>query len=464
LEGEIQLFSEKGKGSKFTLYLPFTIKGPDSTDATDSIEINKEISTGSRAKPAEISKPIKSNGQDYIRDDRKDITPDSNSILIIEDDPVFAKIMRDHAREQNYKALVAETGETGLYLVDYYKPSGIVIDITLPGMDGWAVISRLKENLDTRHIPVHVISGRDQPSEAIKSGAVGYLTKPVTMESLNKVFCKIEDVISRKVKNVLLIEGNPAQQAIDKKLIGDDDVVVTIAATGAKAIKLVKDKEFDCIILDLNLHDMSGFKILEKINKDQKFSTPVIIHTAKKLTSKEKAVLDQYSESIVIKSIKSQAKLFDEITLFLHKVQADLPADKQKILRKTHDKETIFKGKKVLLVDDDMRNIYTLKNILEDKGIKIIVAKNGRESLERLEENSDTDLVLMDIMMPEMDGYEATGKIREQNKFKDLSVIALTAKAMKGDRNKCIEAGASDYLSKPVDMEKLFSMLRVWLY
>lgn len=452
LGGDIQLFSEKGGGSEFVLYLPFVFKEPELTSTT---ETNLEQSF---PKTVEIKKI------DYVEDDRKDITPDSNSILIIEDDPVFATILRDQAREKDYKVLVAESGETGLHLVGYYKPSGIILDITLPGIDGWTVISRLKEDLDTRHIPVHVISGVDQPLEAIRSGAVGHLIKPVNMESLDQAFCKIEDIVSKKMKNILLIEDNPVQQAIDKKLIGDEDVIITIAETGMEAMELFENKKFDCIILDLGLPDMSGFKILEKIRKDQKSSTPVIIHTATKLTSKEKAILDKYSESLVLKNIKSQDKLFDEITLFLHKVQTDLPENKQRILRKIHDKETIFKGKTILLVDDDMRNVYTLKNILEDKGIKTVAAKNGKESLTRLADNSDIDLVLMDIMMPEMDGFEATEKIRKQRRFKDLPVIALTAKAMKGDRNKCIEAGASDYLSKPVDMDKLFSMLRVWLY
>jgi PAS domain S-box-containing protein len=466
LGGEIQLISKKGDGSRFILYLPFIFKEPEPLNPYKG---SAERSTGSNIESGGMSEKVENSNNDYmqndyVHDDRKDITHEDNTILIIEDDLNFAKILRDHAREKNYKVLVAETGEIGLHLVDYYKPSGIVLDITLPGMDGWAVISRLKENLDTRHIPVHVISGIDQALEAIKSGAVGHITKPVNMESLDQAFCKIEDVISKKVKNVLIIEGNQAQQAIDKKLIGDDDVDIAIASTGAEAIKLFKRQEFDCVILDLNLPDMSGFEILEKIKKDQGAPTPVIIHTATKLSSKEKAILDKYSKSIVLKNIKSEAKLFDEITLFLHKVQADLPVNKQKILRKIHDKETIFKGKKILLVDDDMRNIYTLKNILEEKGIKIVVAKNGKESLERLNDETDVNLVLMDIMMPEMDGFEATGRIRQQSKFKDLPVIALTAKAMKGDRNRCIEAGASDYLSKPVDMDKLFSMLRVWLY
>ncbi|MCP3898639.1 MAG: response regulator, partial [Desulfobacteraceae bacterium] len=413
LGGEIQVVSKKGKGSKFILYLPLIFKEPDTAKPLDK---NLEMEVRSSKEIIKFFKPVKDNKKDYIEDDRKEVTHDSNSILIIEDDPDFAKILRDHAREKNYKVLVAETGEIGLHLVDYYKPSGIVLDIMLPEMDGWAVISRLKEDLDTRHIPIHVISGIDQPLEAIKAGAVGHLTKPVNTESLDTAFYKIENIVAKKVKNILIIEDNPVQQVIDKKLIDDDNVIIEFASTGANAMKLFEGKEFDCIILDLGLPDMTGFEILEKIKKDREFSTPVIIHTAAELTSKEKAILDKYSKSIVLKNIRSQDKLFDEVALFLHKVQADLPANKQKILRKIHDKETIFKGKKILLVDDDMRNIYTLKSILEDRGIKILVAKNGEASLKRLKDNTDVNLVLMDIMMPKMNGFEATGRIREQKK------------------------------------------------
>ena len=477
LGGELQATSKKGKGSTFTLYIPETLDGVQKAEGgrerqkaqrqkaeegTRKPETRKEkYSTGSE----QTDFKFQVSNKEYIPDDRKEISAGDKSILIIEDDPKFARILCDLSREKGFKTIVAENGETGLHFADYYRPCAIILDIGLPGMDGWAVMSRLKENSETRHIPVHFISAFDRSHDAMKMGAIGYLTKPVSMEKLEQVYEKIEHMISNPVKKLLVVEDDKAQRMAVAELIGSKDVLVTGVSTGEEANELLTTGNFDCMILDLSLPDMSGIELLSRMkNENALLHMPVIVYTGKELTKQEKAMLDEYAERIIIKDAKSPERLLDETTLFLHSVEEKLPEEKRKMLRMIHDKESILKDKKVLLVDDDMRNVFALTNILEDKGIKVLVGKNGKESLERLNENPDLDLVLMDIMMPEMDGYEATGKIRNQERFKKLPIIALTAKAMKGDRAKCIEAGANDYLAKPVDTDKLLSMLRVWLY
>ncbi len=476
LGGEIQLESKEGVGSTFTLYLPETLDNTQSDYRTEKPAqlkgeskkpvLNRDI------RPAETDLRISSKSSDlqppemaFIPDDRKDISPEEKSILIVEDDPKFAKIMRDLAREKGFKALVAEDGETCLHFADYYKPSGIILDIGLPGMDGCTVMSRLKSDQDTRHIPVHFVSAADMSLDAMKMGAVGYITKPVSMENLNEVFNKIENVVSKPMKNLLLVEDDENQRKAIFELIGNGDVRITAVATGHEAYNHLKSANFDCMILDLGLPDMSGVELLNKIrNNENLIHLPIVVYTGKDLTKEEEMTIDKYAEKIIIKGIKSPERLLDETTLFLHRVETNLPEEKQTMLRLIHDKESILNGKKILLVDDDMRNVYALKNTLEDKGIRVLVGKNGKEGLECLSNSPDIDLILMDIMMPEMDGYEAMKEIRKQKKFKKLPIIALTAKAMKGDRAKCIKAGAIDYLAKPVNVDKLLSMLRVWLY
>ncbi len=470
LGGSLKLSSSVGQGSSFTLHLPESI---DQSLVGNQVKSVRTIRPDP-VDPAIVSRPNKVQGVsqppeitesspgDYIPDDRKTVTEESKSILIIEDDPNFAKILRDTARERGFKALVAESGETGLHLTDLYSPDGIVLDMGLPGMDGKAVLFRLKDNLATRHIPVHVVSASDRTSEPMHMGAVGYLTKPVTMEVLDRAFTRIEGVFSKKVKKVLVTEDNKAASDMISELIGDRTVETIIASTGKEARSLLKKDTFDCMILDLGLPDMSGLELLNEVRRQDSFHLPVIIYTARDLTADERARLDNLAESIVIKDTKSQEKLLDETCLFLHRVEADLPESKREMLKLIHSKEAVLQEKKVLIVDDDMRNVFALISILEDKGIKTIVAGNGEESLSKLRENKDTNLVLMDIMMPKMDGYEAMKEIRKMGS--KIPIIALTAKAMKGDRTKCIEAGASDYLSKPVDADKLLSMLRVWLY
>lgn len=469
LGGTLGATSVKGKGAVFTLSLPEQVGQPGVESGQRSTPVVKAPVYVERARQHTATEQGASTealkAGEYLADDRRVIGEHSRSILIIEDDQTFARILRDSARERGFNALVAESGETGLQMTEQYKPDGIILDLELPGMSGRNVLSRLKENLQTRHIPVHIVSAADDTCETRHMGAVGYLTKPVNMEAINTTFSRIEKVISRKVKTVLLVEDDDVMRREVTELLADTVVTVTSAATGVKAMDLLKHEEFDCIIVDLGLPDISGYELVKQMKNERDFQTPIIIHTAQELTSQEQQRLDMLSDSIVVKGAKSMDKLLDESSLFLHRVATDLPEEKKVIIRKFHDREAILENKKILIVDDDMRNVFSLSSILEEKGIVTEIAENGKVALEKLAENLDTDLVLMDIMMPEMDGYEAMREIRKmENKISKVPILALTAKAMKGDRAKCIEAGASDYLAKPVDAEKLFSMLRVWLY
>jgi tubulin-specific chaperone A len=402
---------------------------------------------------------------DYLEDDRAGINPESRSLLIIEDDLNFARIMRDFGRERGFLCLVAEDGETGLHFADYYKPSAVILDIGLPGIDGWTVMDRLKDNPSLRHIPVHFMSADDMSLDAMRMGAVGFLSKPVSMEKVDDAFSRLEDIIAKPVSNLLLVEDDETQRDSIQELIGNGDVKTTAVGTGEEAYNCLVEGNYDCMILDLGLEDMSGFDLLEKIRMSEEASrVPVIIYTGRDLTKVEEDELCKYAESIIVKGVKSPERLLDESALFLHRVEANLPADKQKMIKLVHDRESILSTKKILLVDDDMRNVFALSSVLEEKNMEVVIAKNGLECLDKLAEIDDIDCVLMDIMMPKMDGYEAMREIRKQIKFAKLPVIALTAKAMKGDRSKCLEAGANDYLAKPVNTDKLLSMMRVWLY
>jgi len=461
LGGRIGLESDPGKGSAFTLYLPLDLSSEK--PKSEAVPDVREAKTAPQSEKTDQQKAVAE--VEAVDDDRSDISPDDRSILIIEDDPVFLKILRDLARDAGFKCLVAGDGETGLQFADFHKPSAIILDIGLPRIDGWTVMSRLKENSQTRHIPVHIISGKSENREAFKMGAIDFLTKPVSQVALDNVFAGIDRMISKRVKDLLVVEDNDIQRDLIADIVGNGDVRITFALTAAEGYDQALTGKFDCMVLDLGLPDMSGVELLDKIRTSESSNrTPVIIFTGRELTPGEKVTMDKYAESTILKGADSVKRLLDETTLFLHRVEADLPERQRKILRMVHDKESILAGKKVLMVDDDMRNVFSLKKILEERGLHIVVGKNGRDGIDRLNEDPDVDLVLMDIMMPEMNGFEAMKEIRKERRFKDLPIIALTAKAMKGDRAKCIEAGANDYLAKPVDVDRLFSMLRVWLY
>lgn len=467
LKGKIHMKSTHGKGSAFTLYLPETLELEPETKTKETFSAPspvKPVAETVFSKQSEIQ-TSRIGIEIDIKDDRKTISAGDQSILIIEDDPKFLKILRDLTREHGFKCLVAGDGKTGLQFADYYKPSGIILDVSLPGISGWSVMARLKDNPETRHIPVHFISASDNEIDAKKMGAIDFVTKPVSPEAIDRVFDKLNKVISKPVKDLLVVEDNSEHAKLISKIVGSGDVRTTIALTATEAYNHILSGKFDCIVLDISLPDMSGVDLLSKIRSNENISQlPVIVYTGRELTSQEKKIIDEYAESTIVKGKDSNRKLLDETTLFLHRVEANLPETQQKILRMIHDKETVLADKKILVVDDDMRNAFSIKKILEDKGMKVLVGKNGKESLASLGNNPDINLVLMDIMMPEMDGYTAIGEIRKQDRFKKLPIIALTAKAMKGDRAKCIEAGANDYLAKPFDIDRLFSMLRVWLY
>ncbi|CAK8711183.1 MAG: signal transduction histidine kinase [Candidatus Electronema aureum] len=457
LGGEIQLVSEPGKGSVFTLYLPLSC--PETPD-------EKERTPTAPPRPAAFSlSPRQQPPQEIPTDDRNRLTPETRSILIIEDDRKFAKILMDQCRQRSFKVLAAETGEEGLQLAERHQPTGIILDIKLPGIDGWTVLTSLKTNPSTRHIPVHMMSVEEGSREAFRQGAVGFFTKPVDQEQIAEALARFESISSSKVKRLLVVEDDNVLRAALVELVGSEDTVIEEAKTGAEANELLHSQQFDCMVLDLGLPDCNGIELLRTLVAEQGLRVPpVIIYTGRELSRDEEKELNKYAESIIIKNARSRERLLDETSLFLHRVVEQMPDKKQEIITGLYDQENIFKGKRILLVDDDMRNVFALSGILEDKGMEVIIAEDGKKALKALAEDGQIDLVLMDIMMPEMDGYEATRKIRAQREFRDLPVIALTAKAMKEDREKCIEAGASDYLAKPIDLERLLSMMRVWLY
>ncbi len=450
LGGDLTLESQENKGSQFTLYLPLEIVAETNQVA---FIVNSETST----KITEPTKPIK--------DDRENLQPKDKIILIIEDDNNFANIVIDLVRENGFKCLAAGDGKMGLVLVDKYHPNVIILDIGLPKLDGWSVMERLKDNVNTRHIPVYFMSGSDQDIEAKKRGAIGYLNKPIGVDKLQETFKHIEAFLTKTIKQVLIISDNDVYQQQIIKLVGNKNVETTIIKTIANALQQLNPSLLDCIILDAEIEQRKGVEFCKQIYHQQKDRLiPIIFHSEKDLSVQEEHLLQRYASHLIIKIVKSPERLLEEATLFLHQAEAELPVEKRNMLKMVHDKEAILKNKKVLIVDDDVRNAFALVTFLEEKDMRIAIGNNGKEGLELLEQHSDIDLILMDIMMPEMDGYETIKHIRKKVGYRHIPIIALTAKAMKGDKNKCIEAGANDYLTKPVDTEKLLSLMRVWLY
>ncbi|OFY16844.1 MAG: hypothetical protein A2X11_00495 [Bacteroidetes bacterium GWE2_42_24] len=481
LGGEIGLESIPGEGSCFMLYLPLDGQtGYISGGASPAPGFAAPAPTVSFGKPGqyiqamnplapdvEMPKPahLPDKPIERIPDDRESSSDADKQLLIVEDDVNFARVLSGEAKNKGFKVLAAPTGEEGIELAIKFKPAAIILDINLPGIDGWAVLDELKQNPSTRHIPVHMMSAYEETIDAFRKGAIGYLTKPAQPEALEKAFDRLGSYINRKIKDLLLVEDDANLQKSIRTVIGDEGVAIMPVSTGKDAIDRIKSGHYDCMILDLGLPDMTGFELLKQLRRDPAIEIPpVIVYTGRELTREENAELHNYTESIIIKGVKSEERLLDETALFLHRVVSDLPSDQQQIITYLHDKDSIFRDKKVLIVDDDMRNVIALSRVLEDKGLDIKAADNGRNAIQMLDNHPDTNLVLMDIMMPEMDGYEAIGKIREDKRFRNLPIIALTAKAMKEDRAKCINAGANDYISKPVNVEKLISLMRVWLF
>ncbi|MNB84893.1 Sensory/regulatory protein RpfC [compost metagenome] len=464
--GAIGLESREGQGSVFTLYLP--VKGHYSL-------LPGAVEAASAYSPAEYSESQQSAGTGeaipvplnpaIVEDDREGLQAEDKVILIIEDDDSFAKILLGMARGRGFKGLVALQGDTGLQMAKSFLPDAIILDIQLPVMDGWSILRELKGASQTRHIPVHVISVNDEVKQGLMMGAMAYLKKPSSRQALDRAFSQIENYTASTLKHLLIVEDDEIQRRSIMELIGHDDVAITAVSTGEEALSELRKQRYDCMVLDLMLGDMTGFELLDQIRDDEELNDlPIIIYTGKDLDSKEETQLRKYAESIIIKDVRSPERLLDETTLFLHRVEANLPEDKRKILQKLHNKEELFDGKKILLVDDDIRNVFALSSVLEGYHMEVKFAENGREALDLLVEHNDFDLVLMDMMMPEMDGYEAMRRIREMPQYQKLPIIALTAKAMKEDRAKCIEAGASDYMKKPISNDQLLSLMRVWLY
>lgn len=403
--------------------------------------------------------------EDENHDDRNTIAENNRVILIMEDDVVFAKVLLDFVRERQYKGIVAYQGNTGLSYARHYRPDAIILDMKLPVMDGAEVLKQLKSDPELRHIPVQIISGFDRKKEGMELGAFDFIRKPVRQEILWNAFDKIEAFVSRKIKRLLVVEDDKQHNEAVKELIGNGDVKCSSAYSGSEAYEILQTDSFDCMILDLGLPDMSGFDLLERIKGNKELNrVPVIVYTGKDLTKEENNKLEKLANTVVLKTAHSHDRLLDETMLFLHRVESKLPKEKQSIIRKLHKTDEVLKNKKVLIVDDDIRNVYSLVNALEEEGLHCITAENGKDALKALKQHEVIDVVLMDVMMPEMDGYEATREIRKIDKFKKLPIIALTAKAMKGDREKCLSVGMSDYISKPLNVEQLLSLMRVWLY
>lgn len=480
LKGEVQVKSTEGAGSSFTLYL--NIGGATSTEpskqtvtdlnevVSDAVEANKPtvVETIVETPKQEYAEELQQEREDikikFVDDDRDCLNEHSKVLLIVEDDLNFAKTLMTLAKKKAYSVIIAGTGKAALQLTATYQPVGILLDMGLPDLDGAQVLERLKFNLDSRHIPVHIISGRDVEPELLQKGAMGFLTKPVSSGDLDSVFSKITGMLDGENKTVLVVEDDPVGRTAIVKLIKHDNIKVVTAENGLNAEACLEKEKVDCIILDLNLPDISGTELLKKLSDEGVVLPPVIIYTGKELTKEEHEELSMYSQSIVIKGVSSPERLLDEVSLFLHSVEAHLEDHQKQIIQMLHDPEQLLKGRKLLLVDDDMRNIFAMSKVLEKQGVNVVMASNGQIALDKLAEDSTIELVVMDIMMPIMDGFEAIEKIRAQQKFKDLPIIALTAKAMTGDREKCLEAGANDYMTKPVEVDKLLSMLKVWLF
>jgi CheY-like chemotaxis protein len=400
-----------------------------------------------------------------VPDDRHTLQPGEASVLIVEDDPHYARVLLGLVRDKGFKGLVASRGNAALALAKEFKPMAITLDVFLPDMLGWTVLNQLKLDPATRHIPVEIVTVAEERQHALEHGAFAYLVKPITSEELETAFDRMLEFARSPVRRLLIVEDNEIERQSIIELIHHEDLQITAVGTGAEALVALRAQSFDCVVLDLRLPDISGFVLLEQLRQDfQLEDLPIVVFTGKELTDEEEGRLRKMAKSIIIKGVQSPERLLDETALFLHRVTTKLPPAKQKMLERLHLRDDALTGKRVLVVDDDVRNIFTLVSLLDRHSMQVKSCETGREAIAIVEEDSDLDIVLMDIMMPEMDGYETIRTIRQNPGHSRLPIIALTAKAMKGDREKCLEAGASDYIAKPVNTEQLLSLMRVWLH
>ena len=459
LGGTIYLKSEEGKGSTFALILPEELVIPK---AIEQVAASLQQKSNEIKDIDEIIEGAKS--EVNTKENGSIINLSDKMLLIIDDDQNFSSILADLAYEKGFTCLTSKDGETGIQLAIKHKPKAILLDIGLPGISGWEVIEELKNHIETRDIPVHILSGYENfISDESEKGIVGYLRKPVSVEKINDMFKRLEGLEEKSLKKLLIIASDEFEKTVITEVIGNKGIEVSTVDTGQEAYNLLKLERFDCIIFDIKLRDMSGYELLAKL-KEERDQVPIIIYTDKDFLADDEGPLLDYGESIIIKGSRSMERLIAEASLFLHGVDSKITDKKHKVTKKYQEKEESLKNKKVLIVDDDMRNVFALTSALEEKNMIVIIGKNGREGIDKLHQNQDVDLILMDIMMPEMDGYSAMKEIRKEEKFRKTPIIALTAKAMKEDKNKCIEAGANDYLTKPIELDKLISLLRVWLY
>ena len=403
--------------------------------------------------------------EEHIEDDRESVQTGEPVLLIVEDDPHYARVLLGLARDKGFKGLVATRGQQALTLARQYLPTAITLDIFLPDMLGWTVLNNLKLDPGTRHIPVQVISLEEERQHGLSHGAFSYIVKSATTDDLEVAFDRIKEFSAPRLKRLLVVEDNELESKSIVELLGHSDIEITTVSTGAEALTKLLDSSFDCCVLDLRLPDMTGFELLDQIQADSSLrDVPIVVFTGKDLSGEEEKRLRTVAKSIVLKDVQSPERLLDETALFLHRVVADLPEPKQQMLQRLHLSNEALHGRKVLVVDDDARNIFALSIVLENQDMEVISATNGRQAIDIIQNTPDLSVVLMDIMMPEMDGYETMREIRKHSQFRSLPILALTAKAMKGDREKCLEAGASDYIAKPVNTDQLLSLLRVWLH
>jgi HAMP domain-containing protein/signal transduction histidine kinase/CheY-like chemotaxis protein len=475
LGGTIELESDAGRGSTFTLFLPLDKIAEssyfDSTQSSESLKPEKkeldDILNSLKMTDDGIEIKKLSGVDEMINetgDDRNNILPNDKIVLVIEDDPRFGRIMIDRAHIDGLKVIIATNYVEIFNYVARFKPIAITLDVKLPDTSGWKVLDLLKNDLNYRHIPIHLISGEENKILALQRGARSFLLKPLSNEQLDSLFSDIIDFNAKEIKQLLVIEDNELESSQIVKLLKEENIEITIASTGEKALQLINSKEFDTIILDYTLPDISGLDLIKKINNDKLTLVPIIIYSAKDFSKRELSQLNKISSRIVLKDVNSLDKLLEETMMFLHVNYAKFPLEKRKIMEKFRMKDDILAGKKVLVVDDDVRNLFAITTVFERYNIDVITAESGKEAINLMNESNDIEMVLMDIMMPEMDGYETMQKIRREHKNNTLPIIAVTAKAMKGDRQKCIEAGASDYITKPLKMDQLLSMMRIWFY